>query len=85
MLPISHGGGLNGWSAQLIRYVDQRVTVVALHNALPPMPGPLFARVRSVAGGEPGPWGAKYDVADPPATPPAAGPGNAGPGNAGGS
>ena len=36
---ISHGGGLNGWSSQLTRYVDQNTTVVVLHNALPPVPG----------------------------------------------
>jgi CubicO group peptidase (beta-lactamase class C family) len=36
---ISHSGGLNGWSAQLTRYVDQNTTVVVLHNAMPPVPG----------------------------------------------
>jgi CubicO group peptidase (beta-lactamase class C family) len=35
---ISHGGGLHGWSAFLIRYVDQNVTIVALHNAMPGVP-----------------------------------------------
>ena len=35
---ISHGGGLQGWSAFLTRYVDQNMTVVVLHNAMPPVP-----------------------------------------------
>jgi CubicO group peptidase (beta-lactamase class C family) len=35
---ISHSGGLNGWSAYLTRYVDQNMTVVVLHNALPSAP-----------------------------------------------
>jgi CubicO group peptidase (beta-lactamase class C family) len=36
---IGHGGGLNGWSSQLLRLPDQRCTVVALGNSLPPHPG----------------------------------------------
>jgi hypothetical protein len=36
---ISHGGGLNGWLSFLTRYVDQNMTVVVLHNAMPPVPG----------------------------------------------
>jgi hypothetical protein len=35
---ISHGGGLNGWSSFLTRYVDQNMTVVVLHNADPSVP-----------------------------------------------
>jgi hypothetical protein len=35
---ISHGGGLNGWTSELARYVDQNMTIVVLHNALPTMP-----------------------------------------------
>jgi CubicO group peptidase (beta-lactamase class C family) len=35
---ISHGGGLQGWSSFLIRYVDQNTTVVVLHNAMPGVP-----------------------------------------------
>lgn len=38
-LPVTgHGGGLNGWSSQLLRFPDQRCTVVALGNSLPPHP-----------------------------------------------
>jgi CubicO group peptidase (beta-lactamase class C family) len=36
---VSHGGGLNGWSSDLLRLPDQRCTVVALANALPPVEG----------------------------------------------
>jgi hypothetical protein len=36
---VSHGGGLNGWSAFLTRYVDQNMTIAVLHNALPAVPG----------------------------------------------
>jgi CubicO group peptidase (beta-lactamase class C family) len=35
---ISHGGGLHGWSAFLVRYPDQNMTIVALHNSMPPVP-----------------------------------------------
>ena len=36
---IGHGGGLNGWSSDLLRLPDQNCTVVVLTNALPPPPG----------------------------------------------
>ena len=36
---VSHGGGLNGWSSDLLRITDQRCTIVALANAMPPVPG----------------------------------------------
>ncbi len=36
---IGHGGGLNGWSTDLIRLPDQHCTVAVLGNALPPPPG----------------------------------------------
>jgi CubicO group peptidase (beta-lactamase class C family) len=32
---IGHGGGLNGWSSDLLRVRDQRCTVVVLSNGLP--------------------------------------------------
>ncbi len=35
---ISHGGGLQGWLSFLTRYVDQNMTIVVLHNAMPPVP-----------------------------------------------
>lgn len=36
---IGHGGGLNGWSSDLMRLPDQHCTVIALANALPPVAG----------------------------------------------
>jgi len=36
---VSHGGGLNGWSSDLLYFPAQRCTVVALGNALPPVSG----------------------------------------------
>jgi hypothetical protein len=33
--------------------------------ALPPMPGPVFVRVRSVGAGTPGPWGRTYGLSGP--------------------
>jgi CubicO group peptidase (beta-lactamase class C family) len=35
---ISHGGGLHGFQSQLVRFPAQNVTIVALHNASPPVP-----------------------------------------------
>jgi hypothetical protein len=46
---ISHGGGLHGWSAYLTRYVDQDTTVVALHNAMPGVPGLSPSEVAELA------------------------------------
>jgi CubicO group peptidase (beta-lactamase class C family) len=36
---ISHAGGLHGWSSDLLRLPEQRCTVVALANAMPPPRG----------------------------------------------
>lgn len=36
---IGHGGGLNGWSTNLVRLPELHCTVVALANALPPPSG----------------------------------------------
>jgi CubicO group peptidase (beta-lactamase class C family) len=48
---IGHGGGLNGWSSELIRLPEQKCTVVALANALPPVAGFEPAAVtRQIAG-----------------------------------
>ena len=43
-------------------------TVPGLSFAVPRLPGPMYVRVRCLAGGEPGPWGAGHDLsAQPPA------------------
>jgi len=36
---ISHSGGLHGWSSDLVWLPEQRVTIVALANAMPTAPG----------------------------------------------
>ncbi len=47
---IGHGGGLNGWSSDLVRLPDENCTVVVLANALPPPPGLAPAEIsRSAA------------------------------------
>lgn len=38
---IQHGGGLQGFVSQLSRFPDQRLTIVVLANAAPPVPGLL--------------------------------------------
>ena len=35
---ISHAGGLNGFQSNLVRFPDQKITIVALHNASPAVP-----------------------------------------------
>ena len=35
---IGHSGGLQGWLSQITRYPAQNLTVVVLHNAMPPVP-----------------------------------------------
>ena len=48
---IGHGGGLNGWSSDLLRLPDQNCTVVVLANALPPPPGLAPSEIsRAIAG-----------------------------------
>lgn len=48
---ISHSGGLNGWSGDLLRLPGQNCTVVLLTNALPPVPGyEASAVARKIAG-----------------------------------
>ena len=50
-------------------------SVKGLTFAVPPMGAPLFGRVRSVAGGELGPWGPVYDLTERPIEPGAIEPG----------
>ena len=48
---ITHSGGLDGWSSDLLRLPEQRCTVIALANALPPAPGcEPSAVTRQIAG-----------------------------------
>lgn len=48
---IGHGGGLNGWSSDLLWLPQQRCTVIALANALPPAAGRAPAGItRTIVG-----------------------------------
>ena len=42
---ISHGGGLDGWLSMLTRFVDEDLTIVVFHNAMPPVPELLPSEV----------------------------------------
>ncbi len=44
---IGHNGGLNGFVSNLVRYPDQNLTIVALHNAHPSIPQMTPAAVTS--------------------------------------
>ena len=60
---IGHNGGLNGWSSELMRLPEQKCTVIALANALPPVAGRAPAAVtRSIV--------AKFLAAEIAAVPP---------------
>ncbi len=51
LLVISHSGGLDGWSSDLLRLPEQNCTVIALANALPPVTGfEPSAVTRQIAG-----------------------------------
>jgi hypothetical protein len=41
-------------------------TVRGVSFGLPPMPDPVFVRLRCVVKGEPGPWGEAHDLSTPP-------------------
>jgi len=48
---VSHGGGLHGWTSDLVRMTEQRCTIVALANASPCVTGRDPAGVaRTIAG-----------------------------------
>ncbi len=50
---IQHGGGINGFVTQILRYPDQRTCVVVLCNVLPANPGRLAHDLAAIAFGEP--------------------------------
>ncbi|QEG43067.1 serine hydrolase [Roseimaritima ulvae] len=47
---IGHDGGLNGFVSSLVRYPDQQLTIVALHNAFPSVPEMTPTVVSRVVG-----------------------------------
>jgi CubicO group peptidase (beta-lactamase class C family) len=50
---IQHGGGINGFATEILRYPDQEVSVVVLSNALPVNPGRVAHDLAAIAFGEP--------------------------------
>jgi CubicO group peptidase (beta-lactamase class C family) len=50
---IQHGGGINGFVTQILRYPDQKVCVVVLCNVLPMNPGRVAHDLAAIAFGEP--------------------------------
>jgi CubicO group peptidase (beta-lactamase class C family) len=50
---IQHGGGINGFSTEILRYPDQKVCVVVLCNVIPSNPGQVAHDLAAIALGEP--------------------------------
>jgi CubicO group peptidase (beta-lactamase class C family) len=50
---IAHGGGINGFATDIVRYPDQKVCVVVLCNVLPANPGKIARDLAAIAFGEP--------------------------------
>jgi CubicO group peptidase (beta-lactamase class C family) len=50
---IQHGGGINGFNTEILRYPDQKVCVVVLCNVLPSNPDRVAHDLAKVAFGEP--------------------------------
>jgi CubicO group peptidase (beta-lactamase class C family) len=49
---IGHGGGINGFATDILRYPDQSVCVVVLCNVLPMNPGRVTRDLAAIAFGE---------------------------------
>jgi CubicO group peptidase (beta-lactamase class C family) len=50
---IEHGGGINGFASEILRYPEQKVCVVVLSNVLPQDPGRVARGLASIVFGEP--------------------------------
>jgi CubicO group peptidase (beta-lactamase class C family) len=50
---IQHGGGINGFVTEILRYPEEKVCVVVLCNVLPMNPGRVARDLASIALGEP--------------------------------
>ncbi len=50
---IQHGGGINGFVTEILRYPDQKVCVVVLCNVLPLNPGRVAHDLAAIVFGEP--------------------------------
>ena len=60
---ISHGGGINGFATEILRYPEQDVCVVVLCNVLPVNPGKVAHDLAAIAFGEPHKLPAEHKVA----------------------
>ena len=49
---ISHGGGINGFRSQILRYPEQKLCVVVLCNVLPADPGKVAKNLAAIMLGE---------------------------------
>jgi CubicO group peptidase (beta-lactamase class C family) len=50
---VGHGGGINGFITQILRYPEQKVCVVVLCNVLPQNPGKVARDLAAITFGEP--------------------------------
>ena len=50
---IHHGGGINGFATEILRYPEQQMCVVVLSNVLPVNPGRIAHDLAAIAFGEP--------------------------------
>jgi CubicO group peptidase (beta-lactamase class C family) len=60
---IQHGGGINGFVTQILRYPEEKVCVVVLCNVLPMNPGRVAHDLAKIAFGEPYDLPAAHKVA----------------------
>jgi CubicO group peptidase (beta-lactamase class C family) len=49
---VQHGGGINGFATEILRYPDQKLCVVVLCNVLPNNPGRVAHDLTAIAFGE---------------------------------
>jgi hypothetical protein len=50
---VGHGGGINGFATNILRYPDQKVCVIVLCNVLPANPGRVAHDLAAITFGEP--------------------------------
>ena len=50
---IEHGGGINGFATEILRYPDQKVCAIVLCNVLPQNPAQVAHDLAAIAFGEP--------------------------------
>ena len=50
---VRHGGGINGFATEILRYPDEDLCVIVLCNVLPATPGRMADELAAIALGEP--------------------------------